>query len=243
MNVKVLTIGVALGIFGIGAPAATISGSFNLNGIVTVTATTIDWNSDQPPPVGTPEMFTMTQGTGAFATTFGQETIHNLNSAAEPVNTVFPPVDFIDFPTNPALPSLLINFVAGGNGGTTGCTQPPAATTPPQTCTLPNPPIGSPFTFQNNSVNGQVTGSSATWTFNGVTSDGLETWSGIFTSQFIGQSYQQVLAAFGPGGSGSVQASYSGTIIVAPIPEPGTALLIGLGLCVFSLILKVRRVA
>lgn len=190
-----------------------------MNGIVTATPTAFTWDGVGGTPA---DVFSLSLGTGSFTVADGTNAIHNLNNTTEPVDVVFPPQDFIDFTVAPSLPSLEINFVALGNGGAAGCAMPAAGTTPPQTCTPPIPG-GSPITFQNNNVNGVVTGSSATWTFSGISSDGESTWSGIFTSQFVGQSYQDVLTQFAT--TGSVTASYSANVTVSPIPEPSGLLL------------------
>jgi hypothetical protein len=215
------------------ALAAPISGTFQMNGIVTATPTTFTWAGVGGSPA---DVFSLSLGTGNFSTEDGTNTIHNLNNTTEPVGMPFPPTDFIDFTVTPGLPSLFIDFIPMGNGGTAGCAQPATGSTPPQTCT---PPItgGSPITFQNNNVNGVVTGSSATWTFSGITSDGLSTWNGIFTSQFVGQSFQQVLATFAS--VGSVTASYSANVTVSPIPEPTTLVIAGVG--IFLTVLRCRR--
>jgi len=206
------------------AIAAPITGTFQMNGIVTATPTAFTWEGVSGSPA---DVFSLSLGTGSDAMEDGTDTIHDLNNTTEPVGVVFSPQDFIDFTVVPGLPPLLINFVPMGNGGTAGCSAPAAGTTPPQTCT---PPIagGSPITFQNNNVGGTVTGSSATWTFSGITNGGQSTWNGIFTSQFVGQSYQQVLAQFAA--TGSVTASYSANITVSAVPEPATLMLIGLSL-------------
>jgi PEP-CTERM motif len=208
------------------AIAAPITGTFQLNGIVTATPTMFEWAGVSGSPT---DVFSLSLGTGAYAAEDGTNTIHDLNNVTEPVGTVFPPQDFIDFTVAPGVPALLINFVAMGNGGAAGCSAAASGTTPPQTCT-PVIPGGSPITFQNNNVNGTVTGSSATWTFSGITNGGQSIWNGIFTSQFVGESYQQVLATFTS--TGSVTASYSANITVSAVPEPGTLMLIGLGLLV-----------
>jgi hypothetical protein len=215
--------------------------TFNMGGIITVTPSTITWNGDQPPPIGPGGVFTLTLGTGVFSTANGQNAIHDLNISTQPVGSAFSPFDFIDFLTNPSLPSLMLTFIVPGNGGTAGCGQPAAATTPPQTCTPENPPFGSPFTFQNNSAGGQVTGSSATWTFSGVTADNAATWQAIFTAQFIGQSYQDVLSSFTTVGSTQKQYSANAQVFISTVPEPGTMALMGGGFILFWAALRRRR--
>ena len=212
--------------------AAPISGTFQMNGIVTAFPTAFTWAAVSGSPN---DVFSLSLGTGSFATENGTNAIHNLNNATEPVGVNFAPQDFIDFTVVAGMPSLNINFIPPGNGGLAGCSAPAAGTAPPQTCTV----AGSPITFQNNSVGGTVTGSSASWTFSGVTSDGLSRWNGVFTSQFVNQSYQQVLATFAS--TGSVTASYSANITVTALPEPGTALLGGTGLLFAFLSFRRRK--
>jgi PEP-CTERM motif len=224
---------VALLFCGTLAVAAPISGTFQMNGIVTATPTAFTWAGVGGSPA---DVFSLSLGTGSFTTEDGTNTIQNLNNTTEPVGVPFPPQDFINFVVTPGLPALDVDFIPMGNGGAAGCSAPASGTVPPQTCTPPIPG-GSPVTFQNNDVNGTVTGSSATWTLSGVTSDGLSTWNAVFTSQFVGQSYQQVLATFAT--VGSVTASYSANVTVSAIPEPTTLLLGGLG--VLFTLLRYRR--
>ncbi len=205
------------------AMASPLMGMFQMSGVVTATITTLTWAGVDGT---TPDVFTLALGTGSFASENGQNTIHDLDSATEPVGSVFPPQQFINFGVTPGLPSLMVNFIPMGNGGAAGCSQPANGTVPPQTCT-PVIPGGSPITFQNNNDNGAVTGSSATWTLSGVTSDGLSHWTAIFTSQFVGQPYQDVLATLAA--NGHVTDAYSANVSVTAIPEPQTALMMGLG--------------
>jgi len=208
--------------------ASPISGTFQMSGIVTATATTNTWQSDVPPNVA--DMFTLSGATGSFVGENGQNTIDNMNSAIEPVGVAFASQPFIVFDVAPGLPALDVNFIAAGIGGSAGCGAAPAITTPPQTCT-PNIPGGSPFTFTNNPPPAAIQ-SSVQFVVTGLTSDGLSTWDGIFTAQFA-EPFQTVLAAFAPGGSGSVTNTYSATITVTPIasvPEPMSLSLMGIGL-------------
>lgn len=214
--------------------AAAISGTFDMSGIITVTTTTIDWNSDVSP--NTAQFFTLSGGSGSFATANGQTAIDDLNISIELVGSTFTAQPFITFTQDPTLPGLEISFIFEGSGGSAGCSEAPAVN---ETCTLPNPG-GSPFTFTDD------TGSTsdAKFTFSGVTSDGLSDWTAIFTSQFD-EPYQTVLAAFGQGGSGSVSNSYSATtdvnVIVTSIPEPSAVILMGFGLTAIGLLSRRRR--
>jgi hypothetical protein len=218
--------------------AAPIAGTFNLAGTVTVTNTAINWNSDLAPTFLS-QMFSLTAGAGSFAGENGQNGIDNLNIVADPVGSQFTNTPFIVFDVLAGLPVLDINFIFAGTGGSAGCSAGAAVTTPPQTCTPANAG-GSPFTFTNNPPPGLIT-STAAFVFSGVTSDGLSSWVGIFTSQFTAP-FQTVLAGFGPGGQ--ITNSYSGTIIVTPlppVPEPGPMVLMGSGLGLLLMGVALRK--
>jgi hypothetical protein len=215
--------------------ASAISGTFNMSGTLTATATTLTWQSDMAGFAA--DMFTTTGGAGSFVGENGQNTVDNLNIAVEPVGTTFANTPFIVFDVVPGLPVLDINFISPGAGGSAGCTAAPAV---PQTCT-PTNLGGSPFTFSN--LQGKMgIDTTASFVFSGVTSDGLSSWQAIFTSAF-NTPFQTVLAAFAPGGSGSVTNTFAGTVTVTPlvtVPEssPGLMLASGLGLLLLSLTLK-----
>ncbi len=203
--------------------ATPISGTFDMSGIVTATLTTNTWKSDVTP--FTADKFTLSAGAGSFAGENGQNTVMDMNAGTEPVGVLFAPQPFISFNVAPGLPVLDVNFIYAGTGGSAGCGTLPAA--PGQTCTIP----GSPFTFTNDPPPNSIQ-SAARFVVSGVTSDGLSTWDGIFTSQF-NVPFQTVLAAFAPGGSASVTNSYSATITVTPlasVPEPMSLSLMGIGL-------------
>ncbi len=203
---------------GIPLSASTI-GTFSMSGTVTVTDTTISWKSDVSPFA--PEMFTLTAGAGIYAGEDGQNSVANLNEATQPVGPVFPAVPFITFNVAAGVPGLDLTHIFPGIDGTAGCSGAPA---PGQVCTPSVPGFTSPFNFQN-TANG---GSSASWVFAGVTTDGLR-WSGQFTSQFT-EPFQTVLAAFAPGGSNTITNSYSAAeITVAAVPEPSSTSMLGIG--------------
>jgi len=104
-------------------PAAAISGTFSMSGLITVSPTTITWASDVSPNAA--NMFTLSAGTGSFASENGQNGIDNLNIAAEPVGTTFAQTPFIVFDVAPGMPSLDINFIAAGIDGSAGCSATP----------------------------------------------------------------------------------------------------------------------
>jgi hypothetical protein len=221
---------------GIGLPcswAGPITGTFNMNGEITVTATTITWNSEVTPNLA--NMFTLSAGAGAFATEDGQNEIATLLISSEPVQTTFTPSVLMTFLVSSGLPNLDVSFIYAGNGGSTGCTEAPAVN---ETCT-PTNPGGSPFTFTDDSAST----SDAKFVFAGVTSDGLSDWTAIFTSEF-NQPYQTVLAGFDTGGSASDSYSATVTITAIPtnaVPEPASFLLGGLGAGVLLVSRKRRR--
>jgi len=214
------------------ASATPISGTFNMSGTVTVTATTMTWNSDVSPFA--PGMFTLSSGAGSFAGADGQNAIDALNISTEPVGAAFAPAAFISFDVGPALPGLEVDFISAGIGGSAACSLAPAVG---QTCTPPNPG-GSPFTFTNESL-GQ---SGAQWVVSGVTSDGLSAWTGVFSSQF-NEPFQTVLSAFAMGGSGSVSNSFAATltVTVTPTPEPFPFVTLAFGLVVLVACRKYRQ--
>jgi len=202
-----------------------------MTGRLTVTPTTIHWTLDDAPTY-TPNQFSMSGGTGVYAGVSGNEQINDLLLSSQPVgSTIAPPYQFIVFTTAPGLHSLDLTFIYPGTGGSAGCSQAPDVTTPPQTCTPPVPGGQSPFTFSNQpppAPNGPQ--SAATFSFQGTAGVG-QFWIANFTSQF-GTPFQTVLAAFGPGGSGSVTNTYSATVtlLTTPVPEPATFVLLGVGL-------------
>ena len=207
--------------------AATL-GTFTMTGIVTVSANSITWASDLPPNLA--DQFTLSLGTGIYATENGQNHVSNLSSATEPVGTTFAAQPFISFLVNPSVSPLLINFINPGIYTSAQCATTPAAAG--QQCTL----AGSPFNFVNNTS----TSSTATWNFAGVTADG-NAWSAIFTSQFATQNYQQVLASLA--GVGAVTNGYSAAEVTvsSPVPEPGPLSTVSLGAGLLMLSLSIRK--
>lgn len=240
MRNRVLWIGLIFAAFSTALSASTIVGTFDMTGSVTVTRTTISWNSDVFPFLS--EMFTLNASTGIYTGQDGENTVDNLDNATAPVGVLFPPLTFISFDVAPS-PALLINFIPAGFGGTADCTLVPAVG---QTCTPPNPG-GSPFTFTNTpTLSGGCCQSTAEWVFLGVIPGQHEVWFSVFSSEF-NKSFQSVLAAFAPGGSGVISNDYSATVTVlsstVPEPAPLYTATFGGGLILVGLVLrkKARR--
>lgn len=207
LSVIVLSLGIPL--------SASTIGTFNMSGTIIVNGfSNITWKSDLSPFDA--NMFTLTAGTGAYSTEDGQNSIADLNNPPEVVGS-FADTTFITFDVDPSVGTLDINQIVPGIYSDSACTTLPAAAG--QHCT----PAGSPFNFTNNSP----TSSTASFTFKGVTTDG-DPWTALFTSQFVTESYQDVLA--GLASSGSVTASYSAAeVTVSSVPEPSSTSMLGIG--------------
>ena len=235
MKRKVLLVPLLLaGLCCFGLQAGPISGSFELDGSVTVSATTISWSSQG----GAGTAF-LTGATGAYAAANNSFIdITTLTNPPDLVGQKFTDTAFITFPSAPSLGALDINFIFTGVDSTAGCAAtPPAAG---QMCTPPITQNGStvpgPFNMQNNpGTNGPQ--ATITWSFAGDAINGGSvggTWNGNFTSQ-TNVPFQTLLAQLGS--SGSVTETFSeSTMVVAvsSVPEGGTFALVGLGLVVFS---------
>ena len=226
--------------------SATPTGEFSIGivtgGSVNVNATTIDWR----PPVG--------GGFGDFAT--GEPTTINYdggtitsstNAFGRILDLAFAPVsvpNFIQFyvggttlPTPPGNAVLqpfpvfdLTQVLAGGSaqGVANDCA---GVTGVGQSC---SPLIGgvfvSPFVLTNR-PNGVVDVSLSVELL-GRDSSGSATWFGGFTTQLTGTNASMVQTVIN--GGGSINNTWSGTFSAAPVPEPGTYMLLGSGLFLFG---------
>jgi hypothetical protein len=191
------------------ARAVPLAGTLNITGAVAFGSSTIDFL-----PAG--------GGTGAFAIDpFTQQgsfvplggttgAIGDLDALLHPTGVPFNFPLWLTFAADPAI-SFTLQFLNVGVYGAVDCGAAPAAG---QTCT-PSP--GSPFNMAN------VTASSSTVSFalagQAVGSLGeLTPFTGVFTSQFAGQSLQDVIATLVAGGS--VQSSFSASFVLGEVPEP-----------------------
>lgn len=217
--------------------AATISGVLNTTGSATVTEDQIDFL----PLGGTTGEFTVDKfapGTGDFSG-FNSEQglIKDLMLPGDPVGVVFSKPDFMTFVNYPNL-SFELTFIEPGVSGIAECFLAAAVG---QQCT----PAGSPFNLENT-----ATGSTASFNVSGLVTDGnpgpASLFQGIFTTQFIGKSYQELLQTVFVDKE-SVTATYSAQFNVTAqtdvpeVPEPASMLLLGSCLFGFGLIAARRR--
>jgi hypothetical protein len=232
MKMKFATlIALAMGTLPFTAQATTViptGAFFTLAGTISVTNSTIQFSylsvGDTSGQIQAP-----VDGTTFLNAWVGQVvTVNNLNSAAEPVATAFSDPSFMSFQAGDNLPSLTLTYIPAGVDGSSQCNLAPA---PGQTCTpiIPNPPGGlSPFSFQNT-----VTGSTAAFDFEGITSDGKTSWIATFTSQF-NVPFQTVLANLSSPNF-SMSNSFSGSVAFTALPEPGTFAMMGAGLLLLGI--------
>jgi len=229
-------------------PAASITGSFSIDGSVTVTGNTISWTDNSSvkdmyvvgPPVPT--------GTWATMPLNSEGTVKDLNLTAEPVGGTFPAFNFPTWMTFPgpgpqSNVTITLQYIYQGFEGQAGC-NPASTPAPGQVCT-PLTAAGTPGPFNLvNSASG--TTSSATWTFAGTAVDS----TGVLSpSRVIGQysanfdmPFQQVLQQLATTGSITNTYAATWTAQAATVPEPNTVQLLGIGFGLCALAAIVRRV-
>jgi hypothetical protein len=118
-----------------------------------------------------------------------------------------------------------LDFVPPGSLGLADCLNPVPA--PGQVCSPP----GTPFDFSNLSNGKGGINTSASFNILGTVttpSSAQYAYTGIFTSQFTGQSFQSLTNQINSGGT--VPVSYSLNIVATSVPEPATFVLLGTGL-------------
>jgi hypothetical protein len=196
-------------------------GQFDLVGTVRFDADDIDWS---PAGGGTGSATVIAPVSGAFvglATTTA--TAKDLSSA-QPVGVPFLLADFLTFTAAPTL-ALDLTYIEPGQFSSTLCGEPAAAG---QICTPP----GSAFNFVN-LPSGSGLSSIVSFVVSGTATDGVSDgpFTAVYTAQFVGLSYQSVLATLS--GGGSLTTSYSGSFEV--VPEPGTLALLSAGLGLLAL--------
>jgi hypothetical protein len=168
--------------------------------------------------------------TGAFASLSGTTaTLQNLNTAVDPVGTLFSLPAFLTITGHPEL-GFDLTFIPAGIFSPALCGAAPAVG---QTCT----PSGSPFNFLN-TPSGVVMWFSGVGTAADTATLQQTAFDATFTTEFGGQFYQNLFATIASGGT--VNASYSVEFAAGPfgpgsVPEPGTLALLVLALAGFAL--------
>lgn len=230
-----LTVIALCAVLAIPAYTAPIQGTLNIFGDVEVGLSTIDWLPPQGAGVGDFRVGLSNTGDFAAAPALSVGTEQDLDAAVTPVG----PVSIPGYLTLAALPNVVfdLTFIYPGNFSPAACAAIPASG---QTCTPPFPPPVSPFNLTNTQ-----TGSTASFSVAGIVTNTLtgelSNFTGVYTTQF-NVPFQALLGVVS--GGGVVPATYSATFVVTPIPEPSTALLLGLGtglLGVSSLVRRFRR--
>lgn len=196
--------------------AAPIVGTFNMTGTVTVSAAVVDWQSNG----GTTGLFTTeAPATGDFSGLFCGNPPYCTGVAKD----LFPP---------PApVPSFLSGFTSPGFGGLffdlTSVIAPTVAACTGAEAIGVDCSIGQ-FTVKN-TTSGVAVDFGVTGFFqNGADLTTRNSGIGLYTTQLAGSSVATVLQTIGTGGS--ISASYSANYISsAVIPEPGTAVMLGIG--------------
>ena len=194
------------------ASATPVTGILSIVGNVALTKDTTSFPDLMPGTNGVVGV-----SSGDFASLSGTAAILlTLDKTVDPVGA---PISLPDFVTLTAAPDIVLNLtkIDFGIFTSASCGAAPAVG---QLCT----PTGTEFNFINT-----PSGSIASFSVEGVAtriSTGEETpFQGDFTFQFAGIPYQNVLAALAAGGT--VSGTYSASFDV--VPEPATALLLGLG--------------
>ena len=245
MNVRFLLVPGLFITLSCALPAASITGSFSIDGSVTVSPNSISWTDNSSiadmyvvgPPAPT--------GTWSTMALNSEGTVQPLNLTSEPVGGTYPAFNFPDWMTFPgpgpqSTITITLQYIYQGYEGQAACGASPA---PDQVCT-PLAGNGKPGPFNlSNSASG--TTSSATFTFEGLAVDSSGTYS---PTEVIGQysanfstPYQTVLADLAA--NGSVTNTYAATWTAVPTtttPEPDTMQLfgIGFGLCAAAVVCR-----
>ncbi|MCE5310832.1 MAG: hypothetical protein LLG20_24590 [Acidobacteriales bacterium] len=211
--------------------AGPISGVLNITGDVTVTGTTMDWS----PLGGTSGIVVVGTSTGSFLGLGGTGVMLDLNSLSNPAGVAWPPVlDFLTLSADPTL-SFELQYINQGIYSDALCGAAPASG---QNCTPTFPPPKSPF----NLTNLTASSSQVSMTLGGIIYQSgipVSNFTGVYTAQFAGMNYQQVLQTLA--GAGSVNTTFSASFLAEPIPEPATAFLIFGALAALPLVRRFRK--
>jgi hypothetical protein len=204
------------------ARAAAVTGQANIAGNVNVDLTSILFNPT----------FTNTAGaleTGSFAGLTGG-TIMSLTGGPG-TGTVNVP-NFISFSQGVAAPITFdLTYIAPGVGTQAAC----SSSTPGALCT----PNGSPFTLLQLTSSTVVASLQLNGTaYTGSAASGSSATTGVFSTQtVIGGTIPAIIGALNAG-QAITGITYSASFVASPVPEPGSMLLMGLGLAGAGLIAR-----
>ena len=199
--------------------AKVVSGELDLTGGVIFTSTLVDFT----PAFGGSGRANIVDGSsGTFASLIGATAI--IKDIPLP-----PPGGILDEITFPAAPLLHFNATSVDPGifGSAQCALAPAVG---QTCTLPGSPFNLTNVSQGSTLSFEINGNFFDDTPDGNT--GPTPYHGIATAQFVGRSYQQVLASI-DGGQGVI-TSYSASFAPSVVPEASSVVMLGAGLLAFG---------
>jgi hypothetical protein len=240
MTKRIATINLlAFMIISVTAKADVITGTLNITGTANLSTGSIAFGAGHAFSINAPAS---AQGGGFAALEGTTGTIADITNPPDATGALNVP-DFMTFAAAPNI-SITLTFLDPGIDGVSGCpSSPPAAG---QVCT-PDVPAQSPFDFQNTSA------STATATFNisGLEADSLTgdtvAIDGVFTMP-LNESFQQLVATMGSGGT--VTTSYSASLATEsspppppPVPEPSTWTFIAIGAAGIFLLRFGRRAA
>jgi hypothetical protein len=195
--------------------AKVVSGELDITGAVIFTSTLIDFT---PAFGGSGRAAIVDGSSGTFSSLIGALAI--VQDIPIP-----PPGGILDAITFPAAPLLHFDATAVEPGifDSSQCAlTPPAAG---QTCTVPELPFNLTNTLHGSTLSFEING-----TFLDLSDGNADPapYHGIVTAQFIGKSYQDVLASLGSGQS--ITTSFSASFGPSVVPEASGVLMLSTGL-------------